>query len=47
LESKSALFYGKKDSWEFKAFDVLAKRDGFINWGYIEAELPKLILGDT
>ena len=47
MESKSALFYEKRDGWEFQAFDVLTKRDGFINWGYIKAEQPKLILGDT
>jgi hypothetical protein len=41
------MFYGRSDSWEFNAVDVLAKRDGFINWGFAEAEIPKLILANT
>ena len=41
------MFYGKRDSWQFNAFDVLVKRDGFINWGYAESEVPKLLLGET
>jgi hypothetical protein len=35
IRFKIAILYGKKDSKQFELFDVIAKRDGFLNWGYV------------
>lgn len=47
IATKSALFHGKADSREFTVFDVAAKRDGYINWGLVEADSPKVLLADS
>lgn len=34
--SKAALFTGTRDSYAFRAWDVIAARDGYIGWAFIE-----------
>ena len=36
-EAKAALFYGQRNSSEFWAWDVIARRDGYIAWGFVES----------
>jgi hypothetical protein len=43
--SKLAIFKGKKDSYEYRAWDVVAKRDGYIEWAFVEDETPKVVIG--
>ncbi len=34
--NKLAVFKGKRDSYEFKIWDIIAKRDGYIEWAFQE-----------
>lgn len=43
--NKYAVFRGKRDSIEFKLWDIIAKRDGYIEWAFLEDESPKIELG--
>jgi len=36
VEFKLAVFKGKKDSQEYKIWDVIAKREGYIQWAFVE-----------
>lgn len=48
LVLKVAMFYGSKDSPEFKAVNLVALRDGFLNWGHEEASgTPRVVIGGT
>ena len=42
VHEKAVLFYGQKDTHEFKLWDVIAKRDGFINWAQVESQEPRV-----
>lgn len=43
--NKYALFRGRRDSVEFKLWDIIAKRDGYIEWGFIEEDSPVIEIG--
>jgi hypothetical protein len=43
--NKFAVFKGKRDSNEYKIWDTIAKRDGYIQWAFIEGESPKIVIG--
>jgi hypothetical protein len=36
VEYKFAIFKGKKDSQEYKIWDVITKRDSYIQWAFVE-----------
>lgn len=46
IGNKYALFRGKRDSFEFKLWDIIAKRDGYIEWAFIEDESPTIEIGE-
>lgn len=45
IGNKYALFRGRRDSGEFKLWDIIAKRDGYIEWGFIEEDSPAVEIG--
>lgn len=43
--NKYALFRGRRDSAEYRLWDVIAKRDGYIEWGFAEGEAAAVEIG--
>lgn len=43
--NKYALFRGRRDSAEFKLWDVIAKRDGYIEWAFVEDASARVEIG--